>query len=121
MDPKKDKDDAIRKEARELADLIDSMPQDNTPKTKGKRAEDSSWRTHEECAGETYEPETSYYAGEQAKKEVTDPAEYSRDFREYCDEPTHEKGGQSVWKKEREDKLVDALYDWERKQGESEK
>jgi hypothetical protein len=118
MDPKRDKAYSTRRDAKELADLIDSRPQDNTPKTEGKRAEDSGWRTHEECAGETYESERSY-AAEPAKKEVTDPAEYSRDFREYCDEPTHERGGQAVWKKEREDKLVDALYDWERKQAES--
>jgi hypothetical protein len=121
MDPKRDKAKEIAKEAREISDYLDSRPEDNTPRTEGKRAEESTYWPPENSSEEPhkgyYEPSKSHYYGEASKSYPSDPAGSARSFREYGEAPSHERGPKKTWQKDREGRIKELL--WERERDES--
>jgi hypothetical protein len=119
MDPKQDKAKAIKRDARYIADYFDAKPEDNKPRTEGKRAEDSNKWSSENSSAEPYsgysEPSkpTIY---EEPKSYVSDPAASARPFTEYGENPSHERGPKKTWQKDREARIESILWEEDKKE-----
>lgn len=119
MDPKQDKAKAIKRDARDFADYFDAKPEDNKPRTEGKRAEDYYDWPSENSSSKPYsgysEPSkpSSYEA---SKGDVSDPAASARPFTEYGEDPSHERGPKKTWQKDREARIESILWEEDKKE-----